>query len=212
MYAETGGSLRYQFYLSRLRFRLMYFGNTLGFKVNFLYFLQHFISMLLAKGTRVLPDSPKFARELRLKGLIKVGKVDVAMAAKWADQYFGPHRPGSGETQVVRGAAAELAPEIFRILEEIAEPVLNAYYGSHFQFYWANLVRNETMESFAGGSSWDFHLDDNPRQLLKVFIYLNDVYASNAAFRAFDYTALKSFFEMDSCLVRKNFAFELSRS
>jgi hypothetical protein len=65
--------------------------------------------------------------------------------------------------------------------------VLRAYYGSAAQPYWINVMRYVVGESKAE-SSFGYHIDDNPRQILKIFIYLNDTFESNGAFRAFDYS------------------------
>lgn len=92
-----------------------------------------------------------------------------------------------------RPEAGTFAPGIFQVLEKVS-PVIEGFYGSYFQPYWISLQQNFPGTAKAG-SSFTWHIDDNPRQLMKIFIYFNDVYESNGAFRAFTYPVSKSLLE-----------------
>ena len=84
-----------------------------------------------------------------------------------------------------RPEAGVFAPGIFKVLESVS-PVIETFYGSYWQPYWISLQQNFPGTAEAA-SSFDWHIDDNPRQLMKIFIYFNDVFESNGAFRAFTY-------------------------
>jgi hypothetical protein len=82
-----------------------------------------------------------------------------------------------------RESTGGFAPDIFTVLQSVS-PIVEEFYGSHFQPYWISLQQNHPGTASAT-SSFGWHIDDNPRQLMKIFIYFNDVYESNGAFRAF---------------------------
>jgi hypothetical protein len=92
-----------------------------------------------------------------------------------------------------RDEAGVFAPGIAKVLESVA-PVIEGFYGSYYQPYWISLQQNFPGTADAG-SSFTWHIDDNPRQLMKIFIYFNDVFESNGAFRAFTYPVSKSLLE-----------------
>ena len=188
-------SIGQKVFLKRLTLKLLLLRNTLDLKINVAYFFQHLLSRISSKNLRSDQEGKKFARTLSKKGVVNLGVSEISELAQWADRYFGEHRPGSGERKIERGAADEVVSLVFKVLEEKLEAVLNAYYRSHFQFYWGTIVRNETMDVVDAGISWDFHLDDNPREVMKIFIYLNDVYEKNAAFRALDYRTSRELFK-----------------
>jgi hypothetical protein len=102
-----------------------------------------------------------------------------------------------GSTEVVsylpRDEAGVFAPAIFEVLQKVS-PVVEGFYGSYFQPYWISLQQNFP-GSVSAASSFGWHIDDNPRQLMKIFIYFNDVHESNGAFRAFTYPISKSLLE-----------------
>jgi hypothetical protein len=92
-----------------------------------------------------------------------------------------------------RPLAAEFSNGIYKVLESVS-PVIESFYGSYWQPYWISLQQNFPGTADAA-SSFAWHIDDNPRQLMKIFIYFNDVYESNGAFRAFTYPVSKSLLE-----------------
>lgn len=94
---------------------------------------------------------------------------------------------------IPRGDAGVFAPGIFKVLESVS-PVVEAFYGSYYQPYWISLQENYPGTAEAA-SSFGWHIDDNPRQLMKIFIYFNDVGESNGAFRAFTYPVSKALLE-----------------
>ncbi|MEO5921080.1 MAG: hypothetical protein ABIQ01_08050 [Pseudolysinimonas sp.] len=92
-----------------------------------------------------------------------------------------------------RDEAGVFALGISKVLDSVA-PVIEGFYGSYWQPYWISLQQNFPGTASAA-SSFAWHIDDNPRQLMKIFIYFNDVAESNGAFRAFTYPVSKSMLE-----------------
>jgi hypothetical protein len=92
-----------------------------------------------------------------------------------------------------RPEAGVFAPGIYKVLESVS-PVIEGFYGSYWQPYWISLQQNYPGTADVA-SSFAWHIDDNPRQLMKIFIYFNDVFESNGAFRAFTYPVSKSLLE-----------------
>jgi len=90
---------------------------------------------------------------------------------------------------IPRDEAGAFTAGINGVLESIS-PVIESFYGSYYQPYWISLQQNFPGTASAS-SSFAWHIDDNPRQLMKIFIYFNDVFESNGAFRAFTYPVSK---------------------
>lgn len=104
-------------------------------------------------------------------------------------------KTGSREliSYIPRDEAGVFAPGIFGVLESVS-PVIESFYGSYYQPYWISLQQNFPGQA-STASSFGWHIDDNPRQLMKIFIYFNDVFESNGAFRAFTYPVSKKLLE-----------------
>jgi hypothetical protein len=94
---------------------------------------------------------------------------------------------------IPREEAGAFTSGINSVLESVS-PVIEAFYGSYYQPYWISLQQNFPGTASAS-SSFAWHIDDNPRQLMKIFIYFNDVFESNGAFRAFTYPVSKQLLE-----------------
>jgi len=94
---------------------------------------------------------------------------------------------------IPRDEAGVFSAGIYKMLESVS-PVIEAFYGSYFQPYWISLQQNFPGTASAA-SSFAWHIDDNPRQLMKIFIYFNDVGEANGAFRAFTYPVSKQLLE-----------------
>ena len=99
-------------------------------------------------------------------------------------------------------------PEKYNVLPRKFDPVISSYvfntltkfshsiesiFQSHFQTYWISVYKTRPGEN-TGDSSFAWHQDADPRPLLKIFIYLNDVTKNNGAFRTFDRQFSRSLF------------------
>ena len=132
-------------------------------------------------------DSAQAASVTALRELGQANLGKKASPALCADVRSAFDAIGSRElvSYIPREQAGQFAPGIYGVLESVA-PVVEAFYGSYFQPYWISLQQNFPGTASAA-SSFGWHIDDNPRQLMKIFIYFNDVAESNGAFRAFTY-------------------------
>lgn len=79
--------------------------------------------------------------------------------------------------------AVKHSESIFKILKNAEQEVIN-YYGSYFQPYWI-VIQRTTPGKTSAETSIGWHMDDNPREMIKLCVYLHDVGESNGAFRAF---------------------------
>ena len=79
--------------------------------------------------------------------------------------------------------ASSYTEDVFRILKAI-DPKLRSFYRSFYSPFWIQIQKNNPGITEAG-SAFQWHTDDNPIGVMKVFVYLNDVTESNGAFRAF---------------------------
>lgn len=77
-----------------------------------------------------------------------------------------------------------ISNHVFKILTKFSHSI-ESIFQSHFQTYWISVYKTSPGES-TGDSSFVWHQDADPRPLLKIFIYLNDVTKKNGAFRTFD--------------------------
>ncbi len=170
---------------------LKIFGNSLGLRVNVPYWIHHGICRFQSAVDRSKWSSAAIAKadELRRIGFVNLGKIDVRELAKDVDNFFLENPCKDGVGFVDREYSKKYAPNLYRLLQNPVFDALYAYYGSYFQNYWITVMRYEPTNTNKEATSFDFHLDDNPRELLKIFIYLNDTKKENGAFRTFNYRA-----------------------
>jgi len=129
------------------------------------------------------------AAEIHELGMANLGLHGKATTGKKVAAAFKELGQSGTGVYLPREECGVVAKDIYDVLETVS-PVVEAYYGSYFQPYWISLQQNQpgTVEA---SSSFGWHIDDNPRQLMKIFIYWNDVAESNGAFRAFTYPVSK---------------------
>ena len=196
MHTATAPSLRIRLAtrakIWRAQRSLSVVGNSLGLKTNSRYFFHHLLCKLRSKNLRNNPQAEILAQALKKNGAVKLSqKLDVADLAKKVKTYFDLHPPENGNALMDKESASTFSNEVHKLLHGEIQDILQAHYGSHFQIYWITLMHYGRVPNETAASSFGWHIDDNPRELLKVFIYLNDTYESNAAFRAFDYETTK---------------------
>ena len=163
------------------RFLPAIYRNTLGFKKNNYYknYCKEMRKLYKAQGNEI--KKSKEVKSLKRNHLTVIGHVECSEFAKAIEKEF------SGVKEPVKSLEQEYASkykdEIFRILKKI-DSKLQSYYGSFYTTYWIQIQRNNP-GAVEAGSAFQWHTDDNPIGVMKVFIYLNDVKESNGAFRAF---------------------------
>jgi hypothetical protein len=117
--------------------------------------------------------------------MVNLGLIDVHGLSEEVEAGFS-HQGGTAPSQTLsRDRAVGLSSHIFAALECVA-PHIETFYDAHFQPYWIQIQRTIPGQ-VESGSAFQWHIDDNPRQVMKVFVYLNDVTEANGAFRALPY-------------------------
>lgn len=127
-------------------------------------------------------------KQLHTDGATTLAKLDCRIFSSEINSRFESMKDGNSHlsVQLPRDPTVlEFVPQIFNILQKVS-PLVEAYFGSYFQPYFITIERNQPAQTTAD-TSFGWHIDDNPRQIMKIFIYLNDVYRDNGAFRAFSY-------------------------
>ena len=161
-------------------FVVSYFGNTLGILLNMRWRIYH------RKCNAVFTEKSHngAAIELKNNGLVFLGTFECSELSQRVSYEF--NKIGSARSpakSLPRQNCGQFSKDIFHLLIEVA-PIIESYYQSYFQPYWISI-----QENFPGivsaDSSFGYHIDDNPRELMKIFIYFNDVTERNGAFRAF---------------------------
>lgn len=122
---------------------------------------------------------------LRKTGIAVLGVSDVDELARIVDAKLSNVPPVDGCAQMPRRHNPLIVPHLFKILQE-HRGAIEAFYRSHFRVNWFE-VQRITPGQISSGSSFGYHTDDTPNQIIKLFIYLNDTFETNGAFRAFDY-------------------------
>lgn len=138
---------------------------------------------------QVDPEAANAARSLHALGQANLGVKSPASLNKAVSSAFDAIGSHDLVSYIPREQAAAFAPSIHQVLQSVS-PAIEAFYGSYYQPYWISLQQNFP-GSASASSSFAWHIDDNPRQLMKIFIYFNDVYEPNGAFRAFTYPVSK---------------------
>lgn len=161
------------------RLIVAFFGNTLGFSININWKRHH----NNCKSSYPSSSKNEIAILIRKTGLGVLGCFECGVLSKLVSEEFNKER----STQLTlkelnRANCGKFSKEIYSILEQIS-PIIENYYQSFFQPYWISI-----QENFPGKASFDtsfgWHIDDNPKELMKIFIYINDVEEKNGAFRA----------------------------
>lgn len=175
-------------FLRKLEIRLTpyFLGNTLGIKSN-LKWKRWAQDCKNNWHNLVSSDAKAVAKEIKRDGLAVIGKVSVDTLLKETTDYFGSE--SKLYQAMEQSSQAKLGLEIYHVLNQVKEPV-EAYFGSHFRPFWISVQK--TMPGKVDvASSFGWHTDDNPKEMIKIFVYLNDVKESNGAFRAFPWKTTK---------------------
>ena len=161
-------------------------GNTLGFEVNknWRNFSKYCSSKYISSANQYDLDK---AQTLKRDGLAILDKVDVTLLSKKVYQYF--QNDDSLFSQMDLENQIKLTDDIYDILCKVKNPV-QEYFQSHFRPYWISIQKTSPGKA-STASSFGWHIDDNPKQMIKLFVYLNDVKESNGAFRAFPWKVSK---------------------
>ncbi len=159
--------------------------NQLGYKTNFYYLAYSKYSRLKSKTAYTKKDIA-IAKTIKDEGIGVLGVSNVDEMSQLVHDVFKDIPVVNGYAQFPRSKNSLIAPHIYRVLMEHAG-VIEAVFGSNFRVNWFECQKISSEGKQPDGSSFSYHTDDTPSQILKVFIYLTDTYEDNAAFRAFSY-------------------------
>lgn len=167
---------------SKYRYMLgtVVFSNSLGIKTNRTWRNFHKSCQQESRISRQISHS-KGVRELKKDRLTVLSRQKVTDLARQVDNYFAESSDVYSRMPVTE--AVKHSESIFKILKNAEQEVMD-YYGSYFQPYWI-VIQRTTPGKTSADTSFGWHMDDNPREMIKLFVYLNDVGESNGAFRAF---------------------------
>jgi hypothetical protein len=169
--------------------RVALFGNNHSFKINMRYAAYEG-----AARRRWKPRLKSTAEQLSAAGNFKgAGFLRLAPPSRMApeklraikelvDQKFEQQNNGyvvnSGTYRLVDGL--ELIPDIIEFIDDDLESIVENYYGSHFKIFAVSFYRTlPTPERPESSFLW--HLDNCPKQEIKLMVYLDDVVAATGA-------------------------------
>lgn len=161
------------------RFLVAFFGNTLGIFLNIRWKIYHGN----CKRSYSEKNQNEIATQIKNNGLGVLGYFECSKLSKQVSDEFNKIGTTRQPTkQLPRDNCGQFSKDIFSILTQ-ASPIIESYFQSYFQPYWISI-----QENFPGivsaDTSFGWHIDDNPKELMKIFLYFNDVTESNGAFRA----------------------------
>lgn len=163
------------------RFLPTFYRNTLGFEKNRFYskYCKEMRKIFLSSGQ--VSKKSKELSILKATHLAVIGNVDCRDFAHSIEKEFEEVK--APVKSLEQEKAVKYADDLYTILKSIDSTII-AFYRSYYAPYWIQIQRNNPGQ-VEDGSAFQWHTDDNPKGVMKVFVYLNDVFESNGAFRAF---------------------------
>lgn len=171
------------------KFIRAWLGHSLGIVTHLKWRIYHYhcIRHYLNKDKNNDVDQTNI-NELNVTGGAIIGILEVREIANNAQDIFDKFNL-SHNTVALRipkdVLLSDFSVSVYKILEEIS-PVIESYYSCYFKPYFINIERNRPGAVLLD-TSFGWHIDDNPKEIMKIFVYLNDVFESNGAFRAINY-------------------------
>ena len=168
------------FSLASNRFLVAFFGNTLGIPLNIRWKRYHNDCKRAYTGN----TQNEIAIQIKNNGLGTLGCFECSkLSQQVSDEFNKIDSTRLPTKQLPRENCGQFSKEIFSILTQ-ASPIIESYYQSYFQPYWI-LIEENFPGIVSADTSFGWHFDDNPKELMKIFLYFNDVTETNGAFRAF---------------------------
>ena len=186
------------------RLSILLFDNTLGFLINFTYLIHNNLSKFLyffynkffknnpiAKKSIVDKTTEKKIDDLRKNGVSTLCNFyDIQNIIKKFNIYFDKKNIEQ-YTFLDEAGFYFLKREYFKFFEDDLNnlifkqlgPIVEKYYTSYFKIAWINIYRCYPVPNHDDDRSLLWHFDDNPNDILKLFVYVNDQDENNGAFR-----------------------------
>jgi hypothetical protein len=171
---------------------IFFFGNTLGFWMNLKYiiFIKYcrFFYLLKKDKKNFINFNKELVSKLKSEGAIIIGKdPNIQLIKKKFNNYFeNKHNyvdNYKGYQFLRRNLVNDFGSEIFNLLKNNLDNFFKNYYHSYYSIYWANIIRSYPIPNYNNDESLLYHFDDNPKGILKTFIYVNSQDGNNGAFR-----------------------------
>jgi hypothetical protein len=174
---------------ARMRTRVALFGNNHSIKVNLRYASYESAARRHWKSrTKATPEQLATAERFKADGFLALppptGMTPERLRdiKQMVDQHFDRQNDGFvinyGMRRLVDGI--ELIPELIDFIDADMEAVIENYYGSHFKVFAVTCYRTVPTPD-KPDSSFLWHLDNCPRQEIKLMVYLDDVVADTGA-------------------------------
>lgn len=174
---------------TRMQTRVAMFGNNHSLGINLKYAAYANSAKRcwkpFAKATpEQLATSEKFKREgfVALPPPVRMTRERLQAIKETVDRRFAEQNNGFvvnyGMNRLVDGL--ELIPEIVDFIDEDLEAAVENYYDSHFKIFAVSFYRTMPTPG-KPDSSFLWHLDNCPRQEIKLMVYLDDVVAETGA-------------------------------
>ena len=159
-----------------------FFGNTLGLPVNYKWLFYHLKCRFFFQGS-LKTELKEAVRQFKNERLCKIGDFPLSDLAIKVSEYFRSLNSDVSHEDIPPLIQKEYGSLLYEALSKVS-PFIEMQYGSYFQPYWVAIQQSlPGVEDLSSSDSW--HIDDNPKPMLKIFFYLNEVNEWNGAFRAF---------------------------
>jgi len=182
-------------YILQLEFftiiKCLIFGSSLDLRAHIRWELFHinmrfifFFKNMVSSNKRVKVNR-LIKQDFKRKGIVLLGrdKTDLSQLSEHIETLF-LCQPSEKLKELPRKNDQIISNYVFNTLNKFSHKI-ESILNSHFQTYWISIYKTRPGENM-GDSSFAWHQDADPRPLLKVFIYLNEVTKKNGAFRTFD--------------------------
>lgn len=174
---------------ARMQTRVAMFGNNHSFGINLRYAAYATNARRSWKPiVKATPEQRTIAERFKREGFAalpppaKMTPDRLRAIKELVDRRFQEQNNGFvvnyGMNRLVDGL--ELIPEIIDFIDDDLEAAVENYYGSHFKIFAISFYRTMPTPD-KPDSSFLWHLDNCPRQEIKLMVYLDDVVAETGA-------------------------------
>jgi hypothetical protein len=179
---------------ARMQTRVALFGNNHSFRVNMRYASYESAARRNWKGrAKTTPEQLTAAERFKAKGFealpppAHMTSERLRALKELVDKHFDQQNDGYvinyGSRRLVD--SIELIPELIEFIDADMEAIIENYYGSHFKVFAVTCYRTMPTPD-TPDSSFLWHLDNCPKQEIKLMVYLDDVVAETGAFSVKD--------------------------